>query len=48
MQALGCESGRRVGQALRFLGEQVEMDPACNEPARLRALLLQWRRAHPD
>jgi tRNA nucleotidyltransferase (CCA-adding enzyme) len=48
MQALGCESGRRVGQALRFLGEQVDEDPACNEPDRLRALLLQWCRAHPE
>jgi len=45
MEELGCGPGARVGRALRFLTERVALDPSLNEPAALRALLAQWRRA---
>ncbi|MBW2275046.1 MAG: CCA tRNA nucleotidyltransferase [Deltaproteobacteria bacterium] len=48
MEALGSGPGHRVGEALRFLGERVSDDPACNERERLQALLQEWLRAHPD
>jgi tRNA nucleotidyltransferase (CCA-adding enzyme) len=45
MAALGCDPGPRVGRALTFLTERVIEDPSCNEPARLRSLLLEWARS---
>jgi tRNA nucleotidyltransferase (CCA-adding enzyme) len=44
MAILGCGPGPRVGQALSFLTERVIDDPSCNEPEKLRSLLLKWFR----
>jgi tRNA nucleotidyltransferase (CCA-adding enzyme) len=42
MEVLGCGPGRRVGQALRHLTDQVVEDPACNTPEQLLAMLESW------
>ena len=45
MQILGCGPGRRVGQALEYLTEQVLEDPSRNDSRALRSLLEAWSRA---
>jgi tRNA nucleotidyltransferase/poly(A) polymerase len=42
MEHLHCRPGAHVGQALRYLTEQISEDPARNEPERLLALLDAW------
>lgn len=42
MTALGVKPGRVVGEATRFLMEQVLDDPSRNQPVELSALLLAW------
>ncbi len=46
MKALNAPPGPIVGQALRFLLEQVLADPSANQPERLAALLAQWKPEH--
>jgi len=36
-----------VGQALRYLTDQVIEDPAANTPEALRSLLAAWKSEHP-
>jgi tRNA nucleotidyltransferase (CCA-adding enzyme) len=42
MALLGTGPGPQVGEALRYLGDQVIEDPACNTPERLAARLRAW------
>jgi hypothetical protein len=42
MDQLGCGPGAQVGRALAFLAERVALDPRCNTPGTLRALLDAW------
>lgn len=48
MQLLGCEPGRQVGAALRFLKEWVDADPNRNEAEALRTALLEWKSQATD
>ena len=45
MSALGVGPSPQVGEATRFLVEQVLDEPARNTPETLRALLAEWSRA---
>jgi len=42
MEILGCEPGRTVGRALRYLTETVIDEPERNDPAELQRLLEAW------
>ena len=48
MQLLGCQPGRQVGAALRFLMDWVDLDPDRNEADALRAALLEWKTQTTD
>lgn len=48
MQLLGEQPGPRVGEALRFLLDQVMEDPRRNSPEALEALLRSWARPAMD
>lgn len=48
MQLLGCEPGREVGAALRFLSERVDADPSLNQPEALRQALLEQKALRAD
>lgn len=47
MAILGCEPGRRVGNALRFLTDHVARNPEANTADQLRAQLEEWGEKHP-
>jgi len=48
MELLGCAPGRRVGRALRHLGEEVAAGRLANREPDLRAALEAWARHAPD
>ena len=48
MQILGCGPGRRVGAALRFLGDRAAANPACNTPELLGVELRDWAHRNPE
>jgi tRNA nucleotidyltransferase (CCA-adding enzyme) len=39
---LGCKPGPRVGRAIAYLTERIQLDPALNSPDALRQLLRDW------
>ncbi|MFP8879314.1 MAG: hypothetical protein VCE43_07515 [Myxococcota bacterium] len=48
MNALGCGPGPRIGHALAYLSEKIAMNPAHNEPGKLRELLREWQTGEPE
>ena len=47
MNAIGTETGPRIGQALAFLRRRIAEDPACNEPQPLLKFLAKWSAENP-